>query len=244
MRKPCAPHVYDSRINPTVHMKRGCIRDGCGSTRPGGGKRHPRRPRFGHKYGPGGHKRRLRGTRRVRLGMQGYTSLGVPRVRPYRRAESSPGSMGTPVDARPHPNSAHFTAHLSCRCRCMSKPCAPHVQDSRINPTMHGKRGYIRVGCGSTQPGCEKGRPRQHKFGHKYGPDGHTRRPHGTHRVWLGMQGYRSLGLPRVHPYRRAEMSAGPVCTPVERAKSVVASPLCPLSRTAAPPHGHACTPL
>ena len=118
------------------------------------------------------------------------------------------------------------------------------MQDSRTNPTMHVKRGCIRVGCGSTQPGGEKGRPRRRKFGHKCGPGGHTRQPRGTRRVRLGMQGYKSLGVPRVHPHRRAEMSAGPMCKPVERAKSAVSSPLCPTSRTAAAPPGHACTSL
>ena len=109
---------------------------------------------------------------------------------------------------------------------------------------MHRKRGCIRVGRGSTQPGGGKGRPGRRKFGHKCGPGGHTRQPRGTRRVRLGMQGYTSLGVPRVHPHRRAEMSAGPMCKPVERAKSAVSSPLCPTSRTAAAPPGHACTSL
>ena len=122
MRAPCATHVQHTRTNPSVHVKRGYIRVNRGSTQPGDEKRRPRRPRFEHKHGLGVHKRRPRGTRRAWSDVPGNASLGVPRVRPCRRAESSPGPMCTPVEARPHADSAHFTTHLSRRCRCTNKP--------------------------------------------------------------------------------------------------------------------------
>ena len=243
MRAPCATHVQCTRTNPSVHMKMGHVRVNRGSTQPGDEKRRPRRPRFEHKCGLGVHKRRPRGTRRAWSDMPGHASLGVPRVRPCRRAESGPSPMCTPVEARHDADSAHFTTHLSRRCRCTNKPCAPHVQDSRTNPTMHRKRECVRVGRGSTQPGGEKGRPRRRKFGRKCGPGGHTRQPRGTRRVRLGMQGHKSLGVPKVHPHRRAERSAGPTCTPVERTKSALWSPLCPTPGPAAAPPVRASTP-
>ena len=122
-------------------------------------------------------------------------------------------------------------------------PCGPHIRVNHTNPTVHMGRGCIRVGCGPTRPGGAKGRPRRREFGHKYGPGGHTRRQRATRRVRLGMRGHASLGVPRVHPHRRAERSAGPMCTPVERTKSALWSPLCPTPGPAAAPPVRASTP-
>jgi hypothetical protein len=119
-------------------------------SRPIGGKRRPRRPQFGYKYGPGGQERRLYGIRSMAFAPGEHPSPVVRWVPPCRRVESSAGPVRTPSKAQRARRRAHFAAPpglalhnqdpyapcLAPQCSLPPyRPCGPKKRSTRATHT-------------------------------------------------------------------------------------------------------------